>query len=290
MAFQNHNLGSAALSLQEFDMKTLVYNDEGNFLNPRIAMIAKSGSGKSWVVRDIMYHIRDIPCGTVIAPTDKMTRFYNEFVPPSFTHHEYEESIIPRVLKRQKAMLAQNEDRLKIGKKKLDPRSFLIMDDCMSSKHLWLKDPNILSIFNEGRHYQLTFCLTMQYSLGIQPELRANFDFIFLLGEDQYSNRKRLYEHYAGSFPKFDIFDQVFNQVTANYGCMVINNRIRSTDITKKVFWYKAQKTPPFMVGIPKYIEWNRKHYDQDYDKKEPVLDLNTFCSKRRANITVKLV
>lgn len=71
---------------------------------------------------------------------------------------------------------------------------------------------------------------------------------------------------------------------------MVINNRVRSTDITKKVFWYKAKKTPPFMVGIPKYIEWNKKHFDQDYDKKEPVLDLNTFCSKRRANITVKLV
>ena len=283
-------MSNAALKLQEFDMNTLVYNEEGKFLNPRIAMIAKSGSGKSWVVRDIMYHIRDIPCGTVIAPTDKMTKFYNDFIPPSFTHHEYDESIIPRVLKRQKAMLQQNEDRVKQNKSKLDPRTFLIMDDCMSSKHLWLKDPNILSIFNEGRHYQLTFFLTMQYSLGIQPELRANFDFIFLLGEDVYSNKKRLYEHYAGQFNKFDIFDQVFTQVTQDYGVMVINNRVRSTDITKKVFWYKAKKPPAFVVGIPKYIDWNKKHFDNEYDKKETVLDLNTFCSKRRANITVKLV
>ena len=51
----------------------------------------------------------------------------------------------------------------------------------MSSKHLWLKDPSVLSIFNEGRHYQLTFILAMQYSLGIQPELRSNFDYVFLL-------------------------------------------------------------------------------------------------------------
>jgi hypothetical protein len=283
-------MSSAALKLQEFDMNTLVYNEEGKFLNPRIAMIAKSGSGKSWVVRDIMYHIKDIPCGTVIAPTDKMTKFYNDFIPPSFTHHEYDETIIPRVLKRQKAMLQQNEDRVKQNKSKLDPRTFLIMDDCMSSKHLWLKDPNILSIFNEGRHYQLTFFLTMQYSLGIQPELRANFDFIFLLGEDVYSNKKRLYEHYAGQFNKFDIFDQVFTHVTQDYGVMVINNRVRSTDITKKVFWYKAKRPPEFTVGIPKYIDWNKKHFDNEYDKKEPVLDLNTFCSKRRANITVKLV
>ena len=60
----------------------------------------------------------------------------------------------------------------------------------MSSKHLWLKDPNMLAIFNEGRHYQLTFILSMQYSLGIQPELRSNFDFVFLLGEDFINNRK----------------------------------------------------------------------------------------------------
>ena len=33
------------------------------------------------------------------------------------------------------------------NKPKLDPRTFLIMDDCMSSKHLWLKDPNILELF-----------------------------------------------------------------------------------------------------------------------------------------------
>ena len=109
----------------------------------------------------------------------------------------------------------------------------------MSSKHLWLKDPNVLSIFNEGRHYQLTFILSMQYSLGIQPELRSNFDYVFLLGEDFINNRRKLYEHYAGMFPSRELFDQVFMQVTDNYGVMVINNRLRSNDIRKKYFGTK---------------------------------------------------
>jgi len=287
---QNVNMGGAALQLQKFDLKTLVYDDQGDFLNPRIAMIAKSGSGKSWVIRSIMYYLKDIPGGTVIAPTDKLTKFYNDFIPPAFTHHEYESSIIPRVLSRQKKMLAMNEQRIKDGKKTVDPRGFLIMDDCMSAKNLWLKDPNVLSIFNEGRHFKLTFILAMQYSLGIQPELRSNFDFIFLLGEDMTSNIKRLYDHYAGQFPKFDIFNQVFQQVTADYGCMVINNRVRSMDITKKVFWYRASKTPEFMVGIPKTIKWNHNNFDEEYDKREPILDLNSFSSKRKMNINVKLV
>ena len=50
--------------------------------------------------------------------------------------------------------------------------------------------------------------------MGIPPEMRSNFDYIFLLAEDFISNRKRLYEHYAGMFPNFDIFQQVFTEVT----------------------------------------------------------------------------
>jgi len=288
---QNNKEGIARF--KKFDMNSLVYNDEGKHLNPRIAMIAKSGSGKSVVVREIMHHIRDIPGGTVIAPTDKMTGFYNEFVPPVYTHHEYNENIIPRVLKRQKLMLAQNEERAKRKQKLIDPRGYLIMDDCMSSKHLWLKDPNILTIFNEGRHYQLTFILTMQYSLGIQPELRSNFDFIFLLGEDIGSNRIRLYQHYAGMFDSQDAFNQVFLQMTENYGCMVINNRVRSLNLEDKVFWYRAdpKKTPHFVVGIPKCIQWNKQHFDPEYDKREQLLDWSTFGAKKKnQRIKVKLV
>ena len=35
--------------------------------NPSIVMIAKRGSGKSFITRDIIYHYRHIPGGVVIA-------------------------------------------------------------------------------------------------------------------------------------------------------------------------------------------------------------------------------
>lgn len=258
--------------------------------NPRIGIIAKSGSGKSWIVRDILFHSRDIPAGCIVAPTDKLTGFYNDFFPPSFIHHEYKSDIIPQVLRRQMILIEKNKKRIKEGKKPVDPRCFLIMDDCMSSKHLWLKDPNVLSIFNEGRHYQLTFILTMQYSLGIQPELRSNFDYIFLLGEDFINNKKKLYDHYAGMFPSFDSFQQVFNQVTDNYGCMVINNRLRSSDITKKVFWYRSQEMDAFTIGCKQFKKYHDKNFDPDYHKKEQLFDATTFVTKKNTKpIYVKM-
>tara|TARA_B110000208_G_scaffold84764_1_gene107478 strand:- start:2934 stop:3800 length:867 start_codon:yes stop_codon:yes gene_type:complete len=276
------------LQIEKFDMNWLIKDNNGDYMNPRIAIIAKSGSGKSWVIRDILHYIQDIPCGVIIAPTDKMTGFYNDFFPLSFIYHEYNENIIPKILKRQRHMLEKNKKRLEKKKEKLDPRTFLIMDDCMSTKHLWLKDPNVLSIFNEGRHYQLTFILSMQYSLGIQPELRSNFDFVFLLGEDFINNRKKLYEHYAGMFPTKDIFDQVFLQVTDNYGCMVINNRLRSSDIKKKVFWYKSKDRDAFKVGSSNMYKYHDKYFDKDYNNKPPIFNMSNYAYKKKSNIIVK--
>ena len=157
----------------------------------------------------------------------------------------------------------------------------------MSSKHLWLKDPNVLSVFNEGRHYQLTFILSMQYSLGIQPELRSNFDYVFLLGEDFINNRKKLYEHYAGMFPSRELFDQVFLQVTDDYGVMVINNRLRSNDIRKKVFWYKAKKKENLSVGCNRFKAFHNMYYDPNHDKRLPFIDMNNFGIKKRTIVNV---
>ena len=274
--------------LEKFDMDKLVRSPNGDPMNPRIAIIAKSGSGKSWIIRDILLYLKEIPCGTIVAPTDRMTGFYNDFFPESFIYHEYSEEILARVLTRQRLILDKNERRKKEGKREVDPRMFLIMDDCMSSKHLWLKDPNMLSIFNEGRHYQLTFILSMQYSLGIQPELRSNFDFVFLLGEDFINNRKKLYEHYAGMFPTRDIFEQVFSQVTDNYGCMVINNRLRSSDVRKKVFWYKAKDRENFKVGSKKFEKFNDRNYDPLHNKRIPIINLSDYNVRRKKNILVK--
>ena len=158
----------------------------------------------------------------------------------------------------------------------------LVMDDCMSSKGSWVKDENVLELFFNGRHHHISFILTMQYSMGIPPEMRSNFDYIFLLAEDFISNRKRLYEHYAGMFPNFDIFQQVFTDVTENFGCMVINNRVHSKKIEDKVFWYKAKEVPDFKLGSKRFKKFHNKFYDANWNKKIPIFDLNNAVKKKR--------
>lgn len=278
------------IKLEEFNIGSLIRDDNGEFIHPRIVMIAPSGSGKSWIVRNVLYEMRDIPCGVVIAPTDKMNKFYDDFVPPAFIHHEYKPYIVPKLLGRQMKILEKNTQREKEGKKPVDPRAFLVMDDCMAAKNEWMRDPKILEIMNQGRHFKLTYILTMQYCLAIQPELRDQFNFVFLLGEDNAASRKKLWEHWAGVFPKFDLFEQVFLQVTSNYGCMVINKRIKTIDITKKVFWFRAKKVPDFKIGNKQFIRFNEERYDPEYQQKQQLFDVLGYGAKKKSNIIVKLI
>jgi hypothetical protein len=278
------------LKLDEFNIDTLVSDEKGDFINPRIAIIAPSGSGKSWVVRSLMHKMRDIPCGVVIAPTDGVSRFFDDFVPKLYIHHEYRPNIIPALIDRQKKMIKKNQEREKLGKKLLDPRAFLIMDDCMADKDKWRKDPIFLELMNQGRHYKITFILTMQYSIGIQPELRSQFNYVFLLGDDVASNRKKIWEHWAGVFPKQDLFEKVFAHATNNFGSLVVNNRIKSMDLTQKVFWFKAKKVNDFMVGSKKYIAFSETRFDPDYAEKGQLFDVMNYGCKKQSNIIVKLI
>ena len=40
---------------------------------------------------------------------------------------------------------------------------------------------------------------------------------------------------------------------------LFINNRIKTSDLTKKVFWFKAKKISNFTIGIPEYLEFHKK-------------------------------
>lgn len=275
MTVKEVGFGSAKLPIKKFNIHEMVDHCT-------IAMIAKRATGKSFLTREIMYQKRNIAAAIAISRTEKLNSFYSEFIPDSYIYSEYVSDILTRIYERQSVMNEDNKKRIKDGKKPKDDSIMLIMDDCMSSKGTWLKDPNITELFFNGRHHHLSFILTMQYSVGIPPEMRSNFDYIFLLAEDIYSNRKRLYEHYAGIFPSFDIFQQVFSDITEDYGVMVINNRIHSKNITDKVFWYKAKTVPTFNVGSNKFRRFHENAYDSHWNKRLDVFDPETLMVKKR--------
>lgn len=262
--------------------------------HPSIVMIAKRGSGKSWVTKAILYHFYKLPVGIIIAPTDRENCFYGDFFPNSYIFYEYKSAIIKRLLFRQQIMIKKMKEKEKNGKK-LDARAILIMDDCLAEKKKWVNDPYLKEILMNGRHKHITYVLTMQYALGITPDLRSNFDYIFLLAEDFITNLKKIYDHYAGMFPDFGSFRQVFKQLTEDFGAMVIKNRGARASLLDKIAFYKAPNLDGKSVdfGCKQFRRDHEKNYNKKWEDKSFETNYEDFLLEKKQNkgaISVKKV
>jgi hypothetical protein len=250
------------LSLRKFDM-TKIKDDKV------VVFIGKRDTGKSFLIRDLLYHHRGLPIGTVISGTESANSFYSSIIPPLFIHEEFNPMIIGNLLKRQKTLaLKIRKDLETRGTSSVDPRTFMIMDDCLYDAN-WTRDKFIRSLFMNGRHWKILYVIALQYCMGIPPVLRTNIDYVFILRENIVANRKRLYEQFAGMFPDFDSFSQIMDQCTENYECIVIDNNAKSNKIEDQVFWYKAASHPNFRIGAPEFwVPQPEQQADQgeDYD------------------------
>ena len=257
------------LELKKFDMRSIRFKSTENS-GPVVVLIGRRDTGKSYLVRDLLFYQQDIPIGTVISGTEAGNSFYSEHVPKLFIHEEYNSAIIENILKRQKQCMVQVMEELKVYKKcNIDPRTFCILDDCLYDAG-WTKDKLMRLLFMNGRHWKIMLIITMQYPLGIPPNLRTNIDYVFILREPYINNRKRIYENYAGMFPTFESFCQVMDQCTENYECLVINNNSKSNKLTDQIFWYKAEHHGNFRLGSKEFWELSKNMPAEDKDKYDP--------------------
>ena len=249
-------------TLQKFNMEMITDRcDIDSRKSPMMVVIGKKDTGKSFLVRDILFQTqRHFPVGTVISATEVANEFFQHMVPSKFIHDKYKPEIIQNVIKRQATIKSKrNQDKSSRGNSSsIDPRAFLILDDCLYDAKSWINEESTRFVFMNGRHIDLMTIITMQYPLGITPNLRTNVDFVFILRENILGNRRRIYENYAGMFPTFEMFCTFMDQCTENYECLVICNNVSSNKLEDQVFWYKAAEHPPFKLCDPSLWTDNR--------------------------------
>ena len=238
-------------TIQKFQIETIRDRCEiDSRKSPMIVVIGKKDTGKSFLVRDILYNTQPcFPIGTVISGTEVANEFFQHMVPSKLIHDKYKPEIVMNMIKRQLSMKThRNKDKHGRGEvSAVDPRAFLILDDCLYDAS-WIKEESTRYVFMNGRHIDLMTIITMQYPLGITPNLRTNVDFVFILRESIVNNRKRIYDNYAGMFPTFEMFCHFMDQCTENFECLVICNGVQSNRLEDQVFWYKASDHPSFKM------------------------------------------
>ncbi len=99
--------------------------------NSVCVFVGKRRSGKSFLLRNLMYNHRQIPVGTCISGTESANPFFSYFLPKPFIHFRMNPAIIASAMKRQrlikKRLIKEKNPEVR---KQIDPRAFLILDDC----------------------------------------------------------------------------------------------------------------------------------------------------------------
>lgn len=186
--------------------------------NPSILIIGKRGSGSTTIVSNILdTKSREFISNSLIIC--QMDADYRDLYPDAAIVNKYDSNLV------LSALCDKQEGAI-------------VLDDAISE---YVKNDVLIDLILNPHHYNKTLIITMRYPLGIRPELRSSFDYVFLLHEDSISNQKRLYENYTGFFPDFDSFRQVFGELTQNYASMVIKNSINTASMSDKIWYFKAR-------------------------------------------------
>jgi hypothetical protein len=281
MGRNNNNKNEVEINIQEFDMRWI-----GD--NKILVFIGSRGRGKSVLVLDYLYYNQDIPFCACISPTDNFNLTYRPHIPSRFIFDKYTPELVKGFLKRQSEMKEKKVMALQgLGDpryKDVDCRGILTMDDCLADNQAWRKDESIRWIFMNGRHAEITFILTMQYQIGIPPELRVNIDYVFICRESKKMEKEKLHKYYAGIFPTFEMFNQVLSECTSDMKCLIIHCLSNSDRIEDQVFWYKATiHNEPFRICYDEFWRDNNDYIKQqqsnsavkDYD------DYNKYTGTR---------
>lgn len=250
------------LELDKFQMKKILPDSI-------VLVIGKRRSGKSFLIRDLFYHRRNIPCGIIFSGTEDASPFFSDFVPDAFIHSEYDSDLMKRILLNQKRQLKKSAASGKGDRqgKSADNNFFIVLDDMLASASTWNRDESIKQMFLNGRHYNIMGIISMQYALGIPPTLRNNIDYVFIFNEPSIKNRKKIYEDYCSMIPDFNEFCNILDECTSNYECLVVKTTGgNSNKLKDQVFWYKAEPHTNFKVGHPSLWKYHKNQYNNNYD------------------------
>lgn len=220
--------------------------------------VGRRGSGKSSLLRDILYRISDkVDFGLAFSPTEESLSAFREIMPEAWIYSSFSQSKLEQMLDMQRQLGKQGKQR----------HLFLIMDDCMYDKKI-MKSVCMRDLFMNGRHLKITLCFAVQYLMDISPDLRSNIDYVFSMNEKIISNKAKLYKYFYGMFEKYEDFSRTLDRCTENFSSMVLDNTAKTSDISDTVFWYRASlDLPPFKMGKPIYWKLAEATRKSDADR-----------------------
>jgi len=234
--------------------------DPNNIKPHRIVfIIGKRGTGKSVLQRDLMYHQSGrVDFGVAMSPTEEAIQTFQRHMPDAWIYRQFQQDKIADIINVQRKTLKSTKE----------PKSlFLVLDDCLYDKRI-MRTREMRDIFMNGRHLKLSVSIACQYLLDLPPDLRAQIDYIIVTRDMILANKMKLYKYFFGMFERYEDFAKTMDKCTENFGVLVMDNTVQSSNIEDCIFWYKARiDLPDFKMGKETYWRLAEKYNKTERDR-----------------------
>lgn len=247
------------------------------------AVIAPRNSGKSKFLKHLMYEWRDIPRGIVFCPEEDADPFFQYFFPPLYIHEEITEELLKNIWEKQGIEKIRQKKYLKDGLV-YDISLLIVGDDVMADVNKWENIPEIKKLFKNGRHRNVAVILTLQGSKDLKPNARSQFNYIFLLKNNNKEEVEKLYKIYGTAFAGFDEFKKTHSMLTKNYGIMVLDMK-HGDCLENMVYQFRARlNIENFIFGSTPFQQYHFDHFDKYYEEKI-IAKANPFEKKTKKKL-----
>lgn len=193
--------------LKKFNLEKLIVGDN-------IFIVGRRNSGKSTLISKIINFFKDVPVEIVISPTETLERFYNKDNKPiTHIHHEYDTSLIGRMIKKQKDNI--NSHIIE------DNQRFVVLDNCLLLPEF--NDKNLTDLLINGFFYKTINIIAAAYPIGFGKYFKTSIDYLFIFRDTHILYIRLIYDEYFKELMKYDGFLDLFKKYTTDYNSIVID-------------------------------------------------------------------
>lgn len=237
-------------------------------------MIGKKKTGKTTALMALAHHFRKLREGVAFCGSAGSYEKFRKVIPETYIYDEWSEKTFNSIINETQA-----ENYMRKEKKEPKLHRFIFIDD-FGFDNTFCTSKALKRALMNGRNDGMTpLFVSVQFPLEFKPAIRGQFDWVFLFRDVTPAIRKRYFDHYAGQIGNVKLFEDLFNSVTENRGCLVIRNCGTSNKIEDNFFWWKAPlrdwdenpKQPKWHMGSKKYWAYHFANYDPKWRKKQLV-------------------
>jgi len=210
------------------------FNPEEMRENYTAMIVAKRGSGKSTLIKDLVMET-NVQFDQVIVFSDTaFNKFYDGWVDEIY--QAFEPEVLEVLLLEQ--TLAPAEER---------PTILIIIDD--TSKEDIYSSPVLSKLFTQGRHFGISVILSLQKLQMTNTTTRENVDYVFILSQYNKKTIDTIIEEYMDfSDAKFDRkykyklrSREILDHYTQDFNLLVRDTVARSHKVEDVLFSYRAR-------------------------------------------------